>query len=88
MEFAEQPRLVELGAMPEFWCDGVGRIEALGGGTYRLLLYRVHHPVNGEGPTEHEIVAAVLTNLATLSQALPMLQVLVAGAREGVALLM
>jgi hypothetical protein len=78
----DRPRLVELGNVPEFWADGIGKIEDLGGGTYRLLLYKVHRPLDGEGPVEHEVVAAVLVNLAMVSSILPALRLLVCRLRN------
>ncbi len=70
---AERPHLVETGVVSDVWIDGIGKIEHLGGGTFRFLLYKVHRPVNGEGPCEHDVVLAVLCNTATIRNALPAL---------------
>jgi hypothetical protein len=73
----EKPRLVEsMAAVPEFWCDGVGKVEKLGEGAYRILLYRIKRPLDGEGPDEHEVVAAVLTNLKHIHSTLMLLRAL------------
>jgi hypothetical protein len=58
---AEAPRLVETGILNDIWVDGIGKIEHLGQGVYRFLLYRKHTPVSG-GPLEHEIVASLVTS--------------------------
>jgi len=62
----DRPRLVELGAAPEVWVDGFGNVENLGGGVYRIPLYKIHRPPGGVGRVEHEIVAFVLANVTTI----------------------
>lgn len=64
---ADQMRLVEAGQIPEFWVDGIGRIENLGGGTYRFVLFRAHKIP--EGGSENEIVVSLLANMTALTDA-------------------
>ena len=65
-----RPRLVEVASAKEVWVDGFGNVENLGGGVYRIPLYKIHRPPGGEGPVEHEIVAYVLANLAHIANSL------------------
>jgi len=66
----DRPRMVELSSAPEVWVDGFGNLESLGGGVYRIPLYKVHQPANGEGPALHEIVCFVLANISTVEHSL------------------
>jgi hypothetical protein len=66
--------MVELSSAPEVWVDGFGNVENLGGGVYRIPLYKIHRPPGGEGPIEHEIVAFVLANLRTVEESLKALR--------------
>jgi vacuolar-type H+-ATPase subunit C/Vma6 len=69
----EGPRLVETTIVSEVWADGIGKIEKIGKGTYRIYFYRVKRPLNGEGPEEHEIVATIITSFAHIQSTLTML---------------
>lgn len=76
---APKPRLVELGMPTESWVDGFGNIENLGGGVFRVPVYRVHHAPNGDGPDEHEIVFYALVRLKNIASGLLTLRELIAG---------
>lgn len=67
---ADRPRLVEVSSAKEVWVDGFGNVENLGGGVYRIPLYKIHRPPCGEGPVEHEIVVFVLANLSNIGSSL------------------
>lgn len=84
----DAPPLVELAPVPEFWVDGIGKVESLGGGAYRILLYKIKRPPEGDAPVEREIVAAVLTNLAHVNQAIALLRALAEGAMARVGMLL
>jgi hypothetical protein len=76
MASPDQPRLVEMGPVRDVWVDGIGKIEPLGGGTYRVVLYRVHQPLDGQGPVEHDVVVAILANMPALESAAATLRAL------------
>jgi hypothetical protein len=45
-------------------------VENLGGGVYRIPLYKIHRPPGGDGKVEHDIVVTVLANLGTIEHSL------------------
>jgi hypothetical protein len=67
---ADRPRVVELSSAPEVWVDGFGNLENLGGGVYRIPLYKIHRAPEGDGPALHEIVCFVLANIGTVEHSL------------------
>lgn len=75
---ADRPRLVETGQVQDVWVDGIVRIEPLGGGTYRIVLFRKHECP--DGVPEREIVVSLLANVPALSDAREFLTDLLAGA--------
>lgn len=72
-------KLVEIEALHDIWVDGIAKVESLGGGTFRFILYRRRHPIDGEGPDYFEIVALLMTNLAAIGEAMPLLRTLGTG---------
>lgn len=83
----ERPPLVEAVAVPEFWVDGIGKVESLGGGVYRFWLYRNRRPLDGDGPMEREVVCSTLATLDTVHSAILVLRALAEGALERLAML-
>lgn len=77
-----KPRLVELGIPLESWVDGFGNVENLGGGVFRVPVYKVHRSPDGEEPDAHEIVFYALIRLSKIRQGLMMLRELAAGLLE------
>lgn len=84
----EHPPLVELGEVPERWVDGIGKVEALGGGAYRVLLCRTKRPLDEGGLVEREIVFSMITNTAGVQSLLVTLRAIAEGAFDRLALLM
>ena len=74
--------LVEPAIAPEFWVSGLGKVEKLEQGVYRLYFYRDKHPVDEPAaPVEWEVVVTAVTTMIGIQSMILGLQTLVAEER-------
>jgi hypothetical protein len=58
-------RLIDNALLEDVWIDGIGKIEQISSGTYRILLYRDRRAMDGSD-VDHEIRLSVLVSMNAL----------------------